>query len=432
MRKNYFVSLLLTLFLLTNVKIIAQDDYIFIGGYFGKASPEKVCKYYQENSFITNEHAERVTDRILKPVGLPRNFVLFHCPHIDNAVAITFREDGVRYILYDNAFMEKLDNDHSDWSNLTILAHEIGHHLCGHTLLTKKIDLETRRKMELEADEFAGFVLYKLGATLKQAQKVINDFVPEIDDSWSTHPTKSKRLKAIEKGYNNAKTEDKPINIQSSESAESYFSKGYDLYNNKKNYIGAIEAYTSAITLNPKYTYAYNNRGVAKDDLKDYQGAIEDYNKAINIDPNYANAYYNRGIAKKALNNYQGAIEDYNKAINIDPNYAEAYNNRGIAKKALNNYQGAIEDYSTAIKINPSHANAYYNRGIAKRNLKDYQGAIEDYNKAIEINPNHSNAFYNRGLAKYYGNFSGYCDDFKKALQLGDSDAQALIDKYCK
>ena len=70
---------------------------------------------------------------------------------------------------------------------------------------------------------------------------------------------------------------------------------------------------------------AYNNQGLAKQNLGDYEGAIADYTKALEIDPDFADAYYNRGNAKKKLGDYKGAIADYNKALEIGPDFAAAY-----------------------------------------------------------------------------------------------------------
>ena len=61
--------------------------------------------------------------------------------------------------------------------------------------------------MELEADEFAGFVLAKLGATLTQATEAIALMASDEDDTYSSHPSKSKRITAIRKGYNNGSAE---------------------------------------------------------------------------------------------------------------------------------------------------------------------------------------------------------------------------------
>ena len=107
--------------------------------------------------------------------------------------------------------MNSLDSG-DNWTNLFILAHEVGHHINGHSLdlllyVAEAIEGETlvnQRKQELEADEFAGFILAKLGATLGQASSGISLISSEKDDTYSTHPSKLKRLAAINLGFNKA------------------------------------------------------------------------------------------------------------------------------------------------------------------------------------------------------------------------------------
>ena len=65
--------------------------------------------------------------------------------------------------------MNEIVTNTSSWSNLSILAHEIGHHVNGHSLdlllhQYGELDLTTLsdlRQMEIEADEFSGFVMYR-------------------------------------------------------------------------------------------------------------------------------------------------------------------------------------------------------------------------------------------------------------------------------
>jgi predicted Zn-dependent protease len=69
-------------------------------------------------------------------------------------------------ILFDPHFMAQVaDRICPDWGATSILAHEVGHHLAGHTLRQSN---EPWRD-ELEADDFSGFVLARLGATLAEA-----------------------------------------------------------------------------------------------------------------------------------------------------------------------------------------------------------------------------------------------------------------------
>ena len=186
------------------------------GGHYGghNENVKDLCKILQTSNFSTNTAADDALDRILAVTGMSKNFTLYPCSDIENCAAVTI--NGDRFILYDKDFMEDISNSTSSWSNLSILAHEIGHHVNGHTLdlivyasgVRDAPSLAKKREEELEADEYSGFVMQKLGATLEQAQAAINLYANEGDDTYNTHPNKSKRLEAIKNGFERAnKTE---------------------------------------------------------------------------------------------------------------------------------------------------------------------------------------------------------------------------------
>jgi hypothetical protein len=134
---------------------------------------------------------------IMKVTGLHANFEL-KTSHVRNIEAIISHRK--RYIVYNPDFIEKVNSATSEkWGTIALLAHEIGHHLNGHTL--KKGG--SKPAVELEADEFAGFVLYRLGATLQQSQEVMYHIAGR--NASATHPGRLDRLDAIKKGWLKAK-----------------------------------------------------------------------------------------------------------------------------------------------------------------------------------------------------------------------------------
>jgi tetratricopeptide (TPR) repeat protein len=409
--------------------------------YDNASEASELCLAIQVNSFLSDEIAESALDRILSVIGVSKRFILQPCGEISNAVATSYK--GLRYILYDKEFMYEIVENTNNWSQLFILAHEVGHHINGHSidilLLSTDIlepkTLAAKRQQELESDEFAGFILAKLGATLAQTSAAIELLSSDEDDSYSTHPSKSKRLAAIKIGYDKAKDNELPnpernFKIQSS---KEYFYSAFDKSHNG-DYYGAIADYTKAIELNPKYGLAFYNRGVSKFALKDNSGAIADYTKAIEINPNDYDAYSNRGVAKKNLQDYYGAIADYTKAIEINPKHDDANYNRSISKYLIGDYQGAISDCTKAIEINPKDFTSYNIRGNSKTALKDNYGAIADYTKAIEINPKYGQAYFNRGICKsaLKDNY-GAIADYTKAIEINPKYGQAYFNRgICK
>jgi serine/threonine-protein kinase len=198
-----------------------------------------------------------------------------------------------------------------------------------------------------------------------------------------------------------------------------------------QDYAGAIAAYSKAIEINPQDSNSYVNRGFSKTRLSDYIGAIDDFNKAIEFNPKDAIAYFNRGYAKTRLQDFHGAIVDCSKAIEIDPKNSDAFGWRGLAKLYSEDFHGAIADCTKAIEINPKSNKAYNTRGYSKNNLKDYSGAIQDFSKAIELSPNDADSYYMRGWSKTQLKKRSGCTDFSKAGELGYEKAYEAIKEFC-
>ena len=276
------ISIIIVLICLPLIGFGQTDNYT------KSVNAAELCDVMKGNSLSTYQNADLALDKILSVTGMSKRFVLKECNGITNCIATQF--NGIRYILYDKYFMDDIAENSSSWTNLSILAHEIGHHVNGHSLdlivaavgTADSLPLGESRQRELEADEFSGFVLQKLGASLYQAQEAIRILSSNADDSYSTHPSRDKRLAAIERGYNKSKgvnTNNDSQNSNSSLTAEDYFYKAY----NSSDYNFQIDNYTSAIKLNPANALAYNNRGVTKEFSGFGLPYCSDYKKACDL-----------------------------------------------------------------------------------------------------------------------------------------------------
>lgn len=146
-----------------------------------------------------SEAALEVVAEILAYAGLPQSFDLYSA-NIYNAAALM--SNGKRVILYDPRLIADIEEitDH-DWPAVSILAHEIGHHLAGHTLAESY-----NRNFELEADYFSGFILQKMGATLPEAQSVMS--LLRDHPNMTDHPPQTERLAAIQEGWQEAQRQE--------------------------------------------------------------------------------------------------------------------------------------------------------------------------------------------------------------------------------
>ena len=150
-------------------------------------------------------HIKSVTDAgemskmILKVAGKKANFLVAEA-RVPNAMAVL--TNGKRYILYNPGFIERLTKvTGTPWAGISVLAHEIGHHLKTHIQNGKTVPMAT----ELDADEFSGYVLRKMGATLEEAQAAMKTLASER--ATRTHPARDDRLTSIAEGWDEANSE---------------------------------------------------------------------------------------------------------------------------------------------------------------------------------------------------------------------------------
>ena len=169
----------------------------------------QACSYDGEPVSFNGKSGDAPSDcrdmvaKIMNFTGLPQNFVVVQAD-VRNAAAVILLDDQQipkRVIAFNPKFIDLVRQaTHGNlWAPVSIMAHEIGHHLSGHTIIPGG----SQPPIELEADKFSGFVLYKMGAGLNDAQTALEALVPEGPDG-KTHPGRGKRLSAIREGWQQA------------------------------------------------------------------------------------------------------------------------------------------------------------------------------------------------------------------------------------
>lgn len=176
-------------------------------GFYGKSTTNgEVCA--QNGSFMSEAEVNNLVTEMLDRIGAKNRYVIVACPQLENCQATLFQ--GRPYILYNPDFLGRVKRlsfsssdlpkvSGQDWETLTVLAHELGHHINNHIL--NPLPGATQQERELEADESAGFIIYLMGGSLNQATQVFAN-VPE--KGTYTHPSRADRVASVRKGWENA------------------------------------------------------------------------------------------------------------------------------------------------------------------------------------------------------------------------------------
>ncbi|MBS0243330.1 MAG: hypothetical protein JSS20_14220, partial [Proteobacteria bacterium] len=147
-------------------------------------------------SFQSDAEAREVFIRILNAAGLAGmqdRISIRASAETPNAEAAI--EKNERIIFYNAVFMESVRAGSKDyWSQIAVLAHELGHHIRLHTVIDGR-----NHEFELEADYQAGFILRRMGASLEQAQQLFLKIGTE--EATKTHPARAQRVQAVTLGW---------------------------------------------------------------------------------------------------------------------------------------------------------------------------------------------------------------------------------------
>lgn len=123
---------------------------------------------------------------------------------------------------------------------------------------------------------------------------------------------------------------------------------GYD----KRGYDQAITSFNLALKKNPRSAEAYVGLAIVWWYKKDYDKAMEYYSKAIEIEPKWG-YFWSRGEVWRKKKDFERAVEDYTSAINIDPTFAAAYTDRGSCYISMGKHETALSDYKKALELIP-------------------------------------------------------------------------------
>ncbi len=164
----------------------------------------------------------------------------------------------------------------------------------------------------------------------------------------------------------------------------------------EKHLVQAMEYLDRATEIHPTYKNAYLLKGNAHFFIGSYEKAVEAYDTALKIDPNFSDALKNQAIALREAGKYAGEKQgDMTKAtLYLEKSYQMAPQDMGTVRLlgVLNGVKGnhleAFKFFKAVSDAQPENANAYLDLSTAYRNLGDQENAEKYFQKAISLDPN--------------------------------------------
>ncbi|GHC55416.1 sel1 repeat family protein [Ulvibacter litoralis] len=307
---------------------------------------DEICKsVYSGAAFMdTPKEVENIVNQIVQTAGVSNGgFQLKQCSNISNAIAKMLPNrngDEIRYIIYDAEWLKSIVDDTSnDWSGQFVLAHEIGHHLNGHSLNNGT----SNHKFELEADYFAGRALANLGATLEETLAVTNEMGT---NATSSHPARADRAAQAEAGWKSISNKQLTIQVKDKEVSEI-----------AKILVSKIDEKLSSSSNLTK---------------EDYQKTLKQLRLARG--PKYYKGYtedirYFEAICYYGMENEEKAMDSYINYLSIE----------GLDKS------NRIKQISTLYAESPSKSTAFFANPLVVYNLSKVYYKNKEYDNAISL-----------------------------------------------
>jgi len=230
-----------------------------------------------------------------------------------------------------------------------------------------------------------------------------------------------------------------------------YYQKGTksdDKDSTKLFYDKSIDAFNSAIEIEPDSADTYKNLAFVYMSSQEYDKAVSPLEKLIekeNALDGYkflSEIFYVKGVEyknkydnNKVLSDSLEAMKYFDRAISIAEQGRKKYpDDSDILLTLSNAYIGAnkievaIDAFKTGVEKDPSNQYYRYNYGVLLLGKNDFAGAEEQFKKALEIDPEYYNASYN--LAVTYVKWGAYIN--KVADEKGDLNNKEYKEKYQK
>ncbi|WOJ92670.1 tetratricopeptide repeat protein [Congregibacter variabilis] len=149
----------------------------------------------------------------------------------------------------------------------------------------------------------------------------------------------------------------------------------------------AIDAYKSALSLEPGFSEALNNLATAFTDLKRYKEALGCYQELVNRGQADAEVYANLARALKGAGQADNALEALRRALQLNPLYTDAFNDLGNVLNDMGKHDDAIKAYESALSLEPTHRKALLNLSRSLSGMSRHNEALMGYQEILDLDP---------------------------------------------
>jgi Flp pilus assembly protein TadD len=123
------------------------------------------------------------------------------------------------------------------------------------------------------------------------------------------------------------------------------------------------------------------------------------YRRAIALEPEFTEAWMNLGLAVLSLGRPDEAMDCQREALRLEPDSADALNNLGMVHYAQGHIVEAENCFRSALRLRPAHANATLNFGSTRQILNHIDEAEGLFRRALALGADPAGVRSNLALA---------------------------------
>lgn len=218
-----------------------------------------------------------------------------------------------------------------------------------------------------------------------------------------------------------------------------YYQLKGDMLFSKADYPGAYEAYDAVNHSALVSAASLYSAAKTKELMQDSEAALALMDSCIaKFAPPYtteaAPYLLERGRMRDEAGQSRQALLDYDeyyRAVSTQVNDVFFYLRGQVAFRARV-YQRALDDFAEAIEMNPQELTYRAELAVVNMRVGRNEEALNVLAEAEKIDPSYSEIYRLKGLTLVQmKRNSEACENFNKAKELGNTEAQALIDRYC-
>ncbi|MEM9553641.1 MAG: serine/threonine-protein kinase [Acidobacteriota bacterium] len=194
----------------------------------------------------------------------------------------------------------------------------------------------------------------------------------------------------------------------------------------QKRFQEAVHHASRAVELEPLLAAAHVSLGLASL-ARTPESALEAFETALRLDPFAAHAYMGLGrLHEEVLDDQDAALAAYEKAVDVRPDSREHRDILGIFLWHQGDLDGAARQFSRSIELAPDSVFAYTNLAGVFFMKGDYASASTLLQQALEIRPS-AGIYSNLGTIRFYqGRYSEAIAPFQKAVETPEGRVKPL------